>query len=121
MHAIWVCDLTRPRRCYPPAHASRACPTCAFFDAKPGQARVSWRGGSAGAAKLRRTGWGGYACSTANGLRLFADSVLAAPPTRLRLSATAGQAPDLSPPRASRAGGGEKKGFARGASERLAA
>src|SRR5262249_33215888 len=28
----------------PPADASRACPTCASIVAKPGQARVSWRG-----------------------------------------------------------------------------
>src|SRR5579883_1407764 len=49
--------------CYPPAHASRACPTCALLSAKPGQARVSWRGGPSGAAKLRSEGWGAYACS----------------------------------------------------------
>src|SRR5580704_7504325 len=74
------------RRVYPPAHASRACPTCAIVSAKPGQARVSWRGGSAVAAKLRWTGWGDYAC--------FEQ---AAPPT-----------PSPSPPLASLAGGGEQ-------------
>src|SRR5215813_2278223 len=43
---------------HPPADASRACPTCASIVAKPGQARVSWRGGSA-ACEANADGVGG--------------------------------------------------------------
>src|ERR1700726_3934755 len=84
MHGLRILALRRD--IYPPAHASRACPTCALFDAKPGQARVSWRGGATpggeatrggagvsggggppGGAKRRGGGWGDYPCSGARG------------------------------------------------------
>ena len=46
----------------PPTQVGPA-PTCGLFSAKPGQARVSWRGGSTAVATRRRSGWGAYACS----------------------------------------------------------
>src|SRR5215831_13176934 len=63
-------------------------PDLRIIDAKPGQARVSWRGGSAAGAERRRTGWGDYTCC-----------VLVAPPT-----------PDPSPSLASLVGGVEMPG-----------
>src|SRR5215831_7240538 len=70
-----------------PADASRACPTCASIVAKPGQARVSWRGGSA-ACEANADGVGG----------LILLPVCGSPPT-----------PNPSPPLAPLAGGGEQQ------------
>ncbi len=64
---------------------------------RPSYPPARWRGGSAAVASRRRTGWGDYACSVPVACSIAA-SEQAAPPT-----------PDPSPPRASRAGGGERQ------------
>src|SRR5690349_10855881 len=75
-------------RPYPPAHASRACPTCALTDAKPGQARVSWRGGSSAVAPATADGVGGLRSLRIGDLKTHACSVLAASPHPRPLPAT---------------------------------
>src|SRR5262245_32922507 len=103
----------------PPTQVGPACPTCAFIDAKPGQARVSWRGGSAAVASRRRTGWGDYARLRGAPNRLLIASGAPQPPSpfglrRDRPLARRSFSEGGSPPLASLAGGGEKARSARG-------
>src|SRR5215471_7826728 len=73
---MFAVNVRPSRSLYPPAHASRACPTCALIDAKPGQARVSWRGGSAAVAQATVDGVGGLRLLRGRGLATTLFSVL---------------------------------------------